>query len=212
MGVSKNVIQCNTSITFSRHRGFGLASLADVEANKKGRRIPVSLRLPAAVVDAVEEYARKHDMRKTDAYLRFLRRGIEEDGLAGETADLGRIEAKLDAVLEMFGFGQSIPGDLDIGQVRSAVSLAAAAFPAIERAYLFGSFARGTQSPESDIDVRIELDRSLPFNLHDLSHFMKHVEQLTGREVDVVSATHIKNMALAEAIERERVLVYERAQ
>ena len=39
---------------------------------------------------------------------------------------------------------------------------------------------------------------------------MKRIEQQTGREVDVVSADVIKNANLAAAIEREKVLVYER--
>ena len=71
-------------------------------------------------------------------------------------------------------------------------------------------FARKQFGPQSDIDVHIEVDRSNGFNLHDLTHFMKRIEQRTGREVDVVSADVIKNANLAAAIEREKVLVYER--
>lgn len=78
------------------------------------------------------------------------------------------------------------------------------------RAYLFGSWARGCAGPESDVDIRIEADPALPFNLHDLVHLSKRIEQETGRPTDIVSARHLKNAALATAIEREKVLVYER--
>ena len=96
--------------------------------------------------------------------------------------------------------------------MRNAIAKAAESFPAIERAYLFGSFARGEHDEESDVDVRIERDESMPFNLHDLFQFAKRIERMTGRKVDVVSTKDLKNESLAAAIEREKVLVYERAQ
>ena len=52
----------------------------------------------------------------------------------------------------------------------------------------------------------------MPFNLHDLFQFAKRIERMTGRKVDVVSTKDLKNESLAAAIEREKVLVYERAQ
>lgn len=94
--------------------------------------------------------------------------------------------------------------------VREAVAQAASEFPAIERAYLFGSFARGTFGSDSDVDVRIEYDHGMSFNLHDVSQFGKRIEQATGREVDVVSTDRIKKEGLAAAIERDKELVYER--
>ncbi|MEG0375754.1 MAG: nucleotidyltransferase domain-containing protein, partial [Raoultibacter sp.] len=90
------------------------------------------------------------------------------------------------------------------------VAHVASEFPAIERAYLFGSVARGEFDDASDVDVRIELDSSMPFNLHDLGQFGKRIERIVGRSVDVISAREIKNEALAAAIAREKVLVYER--
>ncbi|WP_165170841.1 nucleotidyltransferase family protein [Adlercreutzia sp. ZJ242] len=95
-------------------------------------------------------------------------------------------------------------------RVREAVAQAAAAFPAIRKAYLFGSFARGTFNDESDVDVRIEYDADGSFSLRELAQFQKRIEQATGREVDVVSAKRLKNRNLEAAIEREKVLVYER--
>ena len=77
-------------------------------------------------------------------------------------------------------------------------------------AYLFGSFARGSQTAGSDVDVRLVIDRGEGFTLRELSHFAKIVQQETGRECDVVSAADVANEALAAAIDREKVLVYER--
>ena len=75
---------------------------------------------------------------------------------------------------------------------------------------VFGSFARGDFAAESDVDVRLEYDKAAPFSLFEVAQFQKHVERVTGRDVDVVTARKVKNPNLAAAIEREKVLVYER--
>ena len=95
-------------------------------------------------------------------------------------------------------------------EVIDAIRSVARLFPAIEKAYLFGSFARNMQTPDSDIDIRIVLDKGYSFSLRDLAHFSKRLGQMTGREIDVVSAKEIKNPNLAAAIEKDKELVYER--
>jgi len=173
-------------------------------------RIPISLRLPAAIVGEVDAFAESSDLRRTDAFLHFLRLGIETEQRDQRDDRLSEVEEKLDQLLELVrGAGERSNGDV-LSSVRDAVSAAASQFPAINRAYLFGSIARGTATAESDIDLRLIVDRNRKFNLHDLEHFCKLVERETGRAVDVVTSQIIKNEELAAAIERDKVLVYER--
>ncbi len=186
-------------------------------AGRGEARTLVSLRVPCRLAEQVEAYAQDNGLRKTDAYLHFL-----VNGLYGEQADktddrLASIQAQLERVLGLLQASDDDPdaerGDLrqvEYEKVCQVVAHCAKEYPAIRRAYLFGSFARREFGPQSDVDVRIEVDRARGFNLHDLTHFMKRLEQQTGREVDVVSADVIKNANLAAAIEREKVLVYER--
>lgn len=94
--------------------------------------------------------------------------------------------------------------------VLEAVASECARFAAITKGYVFGSFARGDFAAESDVDVRLEYDGAAPFTLFEVSQFQKHLERACGRAVDVVTAKQIKNPNLAAAIEREKVLVYER--
>jgi DNA-damage-inducible protein J len=91
-----------------------------------------------------------------------------------------------------------------------AVHEAAIPIDAISKVVLFGSHARGDATAASDVDLRVVVDRSKPFSLVDLGRFQKSVERATGREVDVVSSDTIKNQRLAEAIEREGIVVYGR--
>lgn len=175
-------------------------------------RVPVSLRLPADVAEQVEEYAQTNHLKKTEAYERFLRKGLQGESMASLADDVSHMRRQLDEVVRMMLDREEMCTDASpsLTEVSTAISRSAVLFPAIRRAILFGSFARGRPRDESDIDVRIELDRSLPFNLHDLGQFAKRVEQDTGREVDVVSADVIQNENLRQAIDREGVVVYER--
>ena len=167
-------------------------------------RLPVAMRLPRHEVEVVDAFARSHGMTKTDAFLHFLRRGIEGEGMVVERLDA--IEAALREVV------RRLPGDeaCDAEAVAEAVAREAAMFPAIERVVLFGSFARGEATLASDIDLRIEVDRGEPFSLYDLARFQKAVGRRTGREVDAVTADAIANENLAAAIAREGRVVYER--
>lgn len=100
--------------------------------------------------------------------------------------------------------------EIEKARVLDAVARECARFAAITKGYVFGSFARGDFAAESDVDVRLEYDGAAPFTLFEVSQFQKHLERVCGRAVDVVTAKQIKNPNLAAAIEREKVLVYER--
>lgn len=177
------------------------------------RRVPVSLRVPADLAGEVDAFAQEHGARKTDAYLYLIKKGLRsENGAASEVAEEAQRASEYRALLDDLSalLRPPVSAAREAQRVREAVAAAAVRLPAIERAWLFGSFARGTQTPQSDIDVRLEIDRRQKFTLRDLGHFAKLVQQATGRECDVVSASDLKNEALADAIEREKVLVYER--
>ncbi len=188
---------------------------SDLTVEKAGARALVSLRMPKQLAEQIEQYARDNGLRKTDAYLHFLMRGLQNEQAADERGLLAEIQSTLDKVLDRLSptggisDGATVRED-EYNKVSTAVVQAARQYPAIRRAFLFGSFARKAFGPASDVDVRIEVDRDKGFNLHDLTHFMKSIEQATGRDVDVVSADVIKNQSLSDAIEREKVLIYER--
>ena len=108
-----------------------------------------------------------------------------------------------------FGMAREVC-ETERAHVLEAVASECARFAAITKGYVFGSFARGDFAAESDVDVRLEYDGAAPFTLFEVSQFQKHLERACGRAVDVVTAKQIKNPNLAAAIEREKVLVYER--
>ena len=73
-------------------------------------------------------------------------------------------------------------------------------------AYLFGSYAEGTQREESDVDIAVYLsDTSLDARLS-LHHML---EKELDKEVDLVVLNDVKNIYLLEAILRKGILLKE---
>lgn len=99
---------------------------------------------------------------------------------------------------------------LDRKAISRAVQEAARAFPAITSVVLFGSYARDEAHPESDIDLRITYDSTARFSIMNLASFGARIEQATGKSVDLVSKRIIDNSEIAQAIEREGIILYER--
>ena len=78
------------------------------------------------------------------------------------------------------------------------------------KAWLFGSFARGEETPRSDVDILFVPDRSgKPFTLFTHCGMLMDLQELLGREVDLVEEGSLRPYA-AESDNRDKVLIYER--
>ncbi len=77
----------------------------------------------------------------------------------------------------------------------------------VSEAYLFGSFARGEQTPDSDIDLRLICGNTMTFGaLYELSH---ELENELGRKVDIVTNPPERmRPAFRKSIEQDEVRVY----
>ncbi len=91
--------------------------------------------------------------------------------------------------------------------ISTAVSRVLAQYD-VSEAYLFGSFARGEQAPDSDIDLRLVCGNTMTFGaLYELSH---ELENELGRKVDIVTNPlgHMRP-AFRKNIEQDEVCIYE---
>lgn len=78
----------------------------------------------------------------------------------------------------------------------------------VREAYLFGSFARGEQAPDSDIDLRLACGNTMTFGtLYELS---LELEKELGRKVDIVTnpLEHMRP-AFRKNLEQDEVRLYE---
>ena len=77
------------------------------------------------------------------------------------------------------------------------------------KAWLFGSFARGEETPDSDVDLIVVLDQSKPIGMRYFGMW-GDLERLIGRSVDLVTEGNLMPFA-RESAAREKILIYERA-
>ncbi len=60
----------------------------------------------------------------------------------------------------------------------------------VERIILYGSFAKGTQNKKSDIDILVDLRKTLGLEFVSLADTL---EEIFGRKVDVATYDHFKS-------------------
>ena len=77
------------------------------------------------------------------------------------------------------------------------------------KAWLFGSFARGEETPESDVDILVEYDKDARISLLTISHMMGELEKSTGRKVDLIEEGCLLPFAV-ESANRDIQVIYER--
>ena len=79
----------------------------------------------------------------------------------------------------------------------------------VVKAWIFGSFARGEETPLSDVDILVVLDSSQPVGLKFFGMW-SDLEHLLDRRVDLVTEGSLADFA-RESVERDKILIYERA-
>ncbi len=94
--------------------------------------------------------------------------------------------------------------------ISKAVSLVASKRPSIKSISLFGSYARGEATEESDVDLRVVLDPGCDLGLIGMSSFASELKGILGKPVDIVSAAEL-NEDMENAIAHEGVVIYERS-
>ena len=76
------------------------------------------------------------------------------------------------------------------------------------KGWLFGSYSRGEQTKDSDVDILVLLDKSRPIGLKFFGMW-NDLEELLGRKVDLVSDGTLLPFAQQSA-EKDKILIYER--
>jgi len=79
----------------------------------------------------------------------------------------------------------------------------------VQRAWVFGSFARMEERPDSDLDLLVDFEQGAPLGLMAVSSLIQKLEKGAGRKVDLVPRGALKSFA-KESVERDKYLVYDR--
>ena len=77
------------------------------------------------------------------------------------------------------------------------------------KAWLFGSYSRGEERPDSDVDILVALDYSQPIGLRFFGMW-KDLEEMLNKDVDLVTEGSLMPYAEKSA-NHDKILIYERA-
>jgi len=126
---------------------------------------------------------------------------------------------------EFGGGGYTVIGDqvCTIREIKIGVQNIMKKYDAIEKVYLFGSYARGEAKSDSDIDIMIKLNDDNSFSLLTLSSLANNLIDKLKKEVDIIleetyteeikydtkEKQYAKNRFYNE-IRKDMILIYER--
>jgi len=84
-------------------------------------------------------------------------------------------------------------------------------FPAypIEKAWLFGSYARGEETDKSDVDVIVRFDKNVSITLIDYARIMNDLSDVLQKNVDLVQDGTFYDF-VEETVKEDKILIYER--
>ncbi|MGV3509224.1 MAG: nucleotidyltransferase domain-containing protein [Sphingobacteriaceae bacterium] len=77
----------------------------------------------------------------------------------------------------------------------------------VEKAWIFGSFAREEQNRESDIDIMVRFSGNKRISMFDIFDIAFQIEKLTSLKVDLVEENHLEPHAW-EAVKHDLIKIY----
>ena len=80
----------------------------------------------------------------------------------------------------------------------------------VEKAWVFGSFSRGEETADSDIDILVSYTPEADISLLAIIRWKLDLEKITGRSVDLVENGYLKPFA-TDSANHDKYLIYERA-
>lgn len=79
----------------------------------------------------------------------------------------------------------------------------------INKAWVFGSFSRGEETAESDLDLLVQFTPGAIVGLFKYSRMIRELSELVNCPVDLVEEGSLLPFAV-DSVERDKILIYER--
>lgn len=79
----------------------------------------------------------------------------------------------------------------------------------IEKAWIFGSYARSEENTKSDIDILVNFSPDIQMTLFKYLHIVNDLQALTGKKIDLVEDGQLKQFAKNSA-DNDKILIYKR--
>jgi predicted nucleotidyltransferase len=79
----------------------------------------------------------------------------------------------------------------------------------VDKAWLFGSYARGEATRRSDVDILVKYTPNSNLSLLDHIHIMNELQRLLHKKVDLVKEGCLCSFAV-DNVNQDKILIYER--
>lgn len=80
----------------------------------------------------------------------------------------------------------------------------------ISKAWIFGSFSRGEERGDSDLDILVQYDRTnAKVGLFTIIRIQQQLQKITGRNIDLVEEGTLLPFA-SDSANHDKILIYER--
>lgn len=79
----------------------------------------------------------------------------------------------------------------------------------IEKAWVFGSYSRGEETQNSDIDILVRFAKNADITLFKYVSIVNALQKLLHKKIDLVEEGQLKDFAKNSA-EQDKILIYER--
>lgn len=79
----------------------------------------------------------------------------------------------------------------------------------INKAWLFGSCARGENKRNSDVDILVQYDEKVKLSLFQIIDIINQLEEIAHRPVDLVEDGQMMWFAV-KSVNKDKILIYER--
>lgn len=79
----------------------------------------------------------------------------------------------------------------------------------IAKAWLFGSYSRGEETHESDLDIMVSFDKDAKISLFSYADIICKLEDLLNHKVDLVEEGTLLPFA-QQTVDEDKILIYER--
>ena len=77
------------------------------------------------------------------------------------------------------------------------------------KAWLFGSYARGEETPDSDVDILVVFDKKARVSLIGQATMMLDLEDLLNKKIDLVKEGTLLPFAV-QTVNHDKLLIYEK--
>ena len=79
----------------------------------------------------------------------------------------------------------------------------------VKKVYLFGSYARNEETPESDVDILVDLDPEARVGGFQFGGMLEDLKEILFKDVDLLTRNSISKYILPY-VEKDKVLIYEK--